>query len=302
MVAALVAAIGVRAPLTRQADPPTVVLDVVLSRSDGRPVTGLVAADFEVLSNGRRQTVAFVSSDPQPLSVVVMIDLTASARRAWKTSTSGVADAFAASMQPQDRVRFGGIATAVTLGPWSTDLRTIAQDAERTVLATKKEDEYGQSPIWDATDVALEALSGEVGRRAIVLVTDGQATGNVRGLEDVRRRAAALGISVNVIAAQAAGLPGLNSATLMLRQLAGMSGGVSIAFSETAARGGVPLSAVAGRLLSDLRGSYRLGFIPDRSDGQLHPIAVRVKTPGVTARAREQYLAGRGPDARKENR
>ena len=40
---------------------------------------------------------------------------------------------------------------------------------------------------------------------------------------------------------------------------------------------------------SDLQ--YVLGFSPEKLDGKLHKIELRVKQPGLTARTRKSYLA-----------
>jgi hypothetical protein len=42
----------------------------------------------------------------------------------------------------------------------------------------------------------------------------------------------------------------------------------------------------------ELHSQYVLGFTPTALDGRIHKLAVRVKKPGMTARARRSYLAG----------
>jgi hypothetical protein len=66
------------------------------------------------------------------------------------------------------------------------------------VFALPPADWLGPSPIWDVLVDLVEVLSSEPGPRAIVLVTDGLATGNARTAAHVEAaaRAAAVGISV----------------------------------------------------------------------------------------------------------
>jgi len=50
-----------------------VQLPVMVKYSDGRPVDGLLAKDFTVLENGKKQTLTYFTSDPFELSVVVVL-------------------------------------------------------------------------------------------------------------------------------------------------------------------------------------------------------------------------------------
>ena len=45
------------------------------------------------------------------------------------------------------------------------------------------------------------------------------------------------------------------------------------------------------RVAQELHSQYVLGFTPTVLDNRVHKLAVRVKQPGMTARARKSYLA-----------
>ena len=45
------------------------------------------------------------------------------------------------------------------------------------------------------------------------------------------------------------------------------------------------------RVAQELHSQYVLGFSPESLDGKVHKLEVRVKKPGMTARARKTYLA-----------
>jgi len=51
------------------------------------------------------------------------------------------------------------------------------------------------------------------------------------------------------------------------------------------------LTSTFTRVADELHRQYVLGFTPMKLDGKLHPLDVRVTTPGLTARARKSYLA-----------
>jgi hypothetical protein len=74
-----------------------------------------------------------------------------------------------------------------------------------------------------------------------------------------------------------------------LRRLADDSGGGY--FEVTNAERLGPLFT---RVAEELHRQYWLGFAPPVRDGKVHQIAVTVKRPGMTARARQSYVAPLG--------
>jgi Ca-activated chloride channel family protein len=46
------------------------------------------------------------------------------------------------------------------------------------------------------------------------------------------------------------------------------------------------------RIAQELHSQYVMGFTPETLDGKVHKLEVRVKKPGMTARARRSYVAG----------
>jgi VWFA-related protein len=48
------------------------------------------------------------------------------------------------------------------------------------------------------------------------------------------------------------------------------------------------------RVIDELHHQYALGFAPQKLDGKLHDLTVKVNKPGYTVRARKRYLAPRG--------
>ena len=46
-------------------------------------------------------------------------------------------------------------------------------------------------------------------------------------------------------------------------------------------------------MADELHRQYVLGFTPANLDGKVHKIDVRIKVPGITARARKSYIAAK---------
>jgi len=146
------------------------------------------------------------SQPAEPLTLCVIVDVTASMvqlpglvfdRQAADDQVSTVLAALDGLLEPADRVRFGRIARTVVFGPAFVPADEVGRAGR--VLALPEGDRYGPSPIWDAAGGALELLVGEGGRRAVIIWTDGRASGNRWSRHDVARRAGELGIPIHVV-------------------------------------------------------------------------------------------------------
>ena len=51
------------------------------------------------------------------------------------------------------------------------------------------------------------------------------------------------------------------------------------------------LASTFARVADELHRQYALGFEPPKLDGKSHKLEVRIKKPGMTARARKSYIA-----------
>jgi len=50
----------------------------------------------------------------------------------------------------------------------------------------------------------------------------------------------------------------------------------------------------SNRVIDELHHQYALGFVPQKFDGKLHDLTVKVNESGCTVHARKRYLAPRG--------
>ncbi len=71
-----------------------------------------------------------------------------------------------------------------------------------------------------------------------------------------------------------------------LAKIAAVTGGGYFELTSTS-----NLTATFSRVADELHRQYALGFTPDKLDGKMHPIEVRVAGDGMAARARKSYLA-----------
>jgi VWFA-related protein len=133
---------------------------------DGRPQSGLVAADFRVREDEVDQEPLTVESQLPPLSVVIAIDNSGSMRPRL-SETREAAKSFLDLLAPADSVQVVGFAQQVKiLGPMSSN-RAAASKA--IALTTAR----GNTALYDALFTSVDLLKDRPGRKAVVLLSDG---------------------------------------------------------------------------------------------------------------------------------
>ena len=154
---------------TFRADTNAVSVYATVIDEEGRLVTDLKQSDFDVFDNGKRQEMTVFSNGVQPITIVVMLDRSASMSEHFKL-VSDAAGTFLNHLLPEDRVRLGSFSTRVQIDPVSF---TSDTDELRRILRDDLQP-GGPTPLWNATASALTALSREPGRRVVLLFTDGR--------------------------------------------------------------------------------------------------------------------------------
>jgi VWFA-related protein len=149
--------------------------------------------------------------------------------------------------------------------------------------------------VFIAIDQSITALSSLPGRRVVLVFTDGYDSPYktlvpvkfkdlINRIRETNTMVYALGF-VEVIP-QPDKPPKINLPDKGLRTLADDSGGGYFEIQDTA-----NLTEVFTRVAEELHRQYWLGFAPPVRDGKTHTIGVTVKQLGLTARARQTYVA-----------
>jgi VWFA-related protein len=273
---------------------PLAVIDVAVTDGRGN-VEGLKAGDFEVFVDGRQKPVESFAGPPVPLSVVLLLDVSGS-MAVYVDLEDEISRSFAPALQPGDRALVGGIANRVQLAPRFTGIGKELISDGRKAVRFDKDDKFGPSPLWDALDATVTALEREAGRRGIILVTDGRATGNRIGSQAAILRAVQSGIVVHVLAEARALIirQGQESFArvrpgLALQELAQQTGGSCLPQDAGPSTELPEAGPVIARMVRDLRGMYTLGVSPDGPAGSVHRVEVRVNRSDLSVRARRFF-------------
>jgi Ca-activated chloride channel family protein len=289
----------------------TVAVYATVTDAEGKLVTDLTRDDFEVYDNGRLQPLTVFKRDVQPISVVVLLDRSASMRTNFRL-VEVAAGEFVKALLPDDHARIGSFANRIQLDP-----RNFTNDRGEllTILRTELQP-AGPTPLWNAVNVGVTALRHQVRRRVILVFTDGvdspMASRSVSSQEATESAQAddvmvyAIGFAPREGFGRRGGArgqrnpsaPGVVTFGPGRREPEGPDKGLPKIAAETG--GGyfeltrsVDLSATFAKVADELHRQYTLGFEQPKADGKSHRIEVRVKRAGLTARSRRSYLASR---------
>jgi len=309
VVAGCIGLSALPAPSPGQAAPPPIleittvtrVVDVYATVKDaqGRLVTSLGRDRFELREDGVRQQVDYFAHETDaPLSLGLVIDTSASQAQLLATEREKARAFLHTVLGASDRafvMRFGQ--EVVLLQGLTADIALLARgidavQADAGSSPSSADLSEGRRPrgtrLYDAIQQASALLSGQKGRKVLVLLTDGEDQGSrvTRGAAlEAAERAEVIVYSVLVadpIFYWARGRDFRGEAAL--EALQARTGGWMVRPEST--RG---LEEIA----SELRAQYRLGYTPRtaRYDGSFRRIEVRLHDGRHAVRARRGYYA-----------
>ena len=150
-----------------------VEVQCTVTAPDGTRVRGLTQDDFHVWEDGAEQKVASFDAATTPASIALVIDASPSIYRELG-DMRGIAQSIAKSLQPEDEVAVVAFADDThLLLPFSRDRSLL--NAALTSQELAQVANSSQSFIYQATYLtAVRLLSARSGRKAIILLTDGQ--------------------------------------------------------------------------------------------------------------------------------
>ncbi|HSI87803.1 MAG TPA: VWA domain-containing protein [Pyrinomonadaceae bacterium] len=147
-----------------------VTIPVRILDRNGRFVGGLERSSFKVFEDNIEQEIAYFSNESQPFTVVLVLDMSYSAKfKAAEIQSAALS--FIDQLRPKDTVMVISFAEEVQIHCEPTsDRREIYRAIRQTEIAT------GTS-VYEAVDVAMNVRLRDIeGRKAIVLFTDGVDT------------------------------------------------------------------------------------------------------------------------------
>jgi Ca-activated chloride channel family protein len=260
-----------------------VSLFVTVADAQGRLIPDLTKDDFEVYDNDKPQPIVYFENVIQPISVVVMLD-TSGSMTGSISLLKQAAEQFLLRLLPADQGRVGAFNDKIEMSAHFT------KDRDDLIGQVKELDFGNGTRLWDAVLTSLEGLDGVDGRRVVLVFTDGDDTESRARLGTVVDKARVLDAMVYAIGLESNYFNGQRMVRSQpdggLRKIADETGGGYFELKKTA-----DLAPTFTRVAQELHAQYVMGFSPTQLDGKVHKLAVRLKMPGLTARARRSYLA-----------
>ena len=301
---ALAAATAAPLPLGAQARPQGPVfgtgieiINLSLSVTDGRNnfVIDLAQRDFAVFEDGIRQELSLFTHEDLPISLVLLIDTSASMEEKLKTAQDA-AIRFTKTLRTQD------LAQVVQFNERAIPLQAFTSDLPALEKAIRSTEASGPTALHNALYVALKDLSrdkkaAELRRRAIVILSDGEDTASLVTDDQVLELARKSEINIYAIS--------LRPARAQDRQRQAFSQAeylINALTRETGGRAYFPVSigeldSVYDRIAEELRTLYSVGYVSAnvRRDGKWRRIVVRVPDrEGMQIRHKLGYYAPPG--------
>jgi Ca-activated chloride channel homolog len=278
---------------------------VTVTDRDGRLIPTLEQKDFEIRDEGKPQPITLFDNAPQPVRLIVMLDVSGSMEGNLPL-LRGAAEQLFARLGPNDVARVGTFGREVTISSGFTrDLNELRR-ALPTVIAPD-----APTPLWRAVSEAMDGFGDDgEGRPVVLVLSDGKDSGPVgfrqpfvsqaEVIDRARREDVMVyGIGIRSRRLRPAGPlgPGDLQAALMadlpdpgLALVAEETGG-----GYTEIRFGQDLGEAFARVADEFHSQYLIGFAPPKRDGKVHEIEVRVLSQrGLKPRARKNYVAPRG--------
>ena len=253
---------------TDSVDVDLVELYTTVVDSGNRPVTTLAESEFTVMEDGRRQELAkFELVENLPLTLGVVIDTSGSMETSLGEARRTASQFLANLITPRDRSFAVAFASRpVLLIGRTSDAGAVAASIERLRAA-------GNTALHDALITSLYYFRGVRGRRALVLLSDGEDTSSTVSFPDVEEYARRSGVAIYTI-----GL-GVGRTQMILRNklndLAKVTGGRSFFIAKAEV-----LAPVYDEIERELRSQYLLAYNSNRAGGGDDYRQVEVKVKG----------------------
>jgi VWFA-related protein len=171
LVAFLCIIAAAQSPPTFTAGVSLVHVDVGVTGTNDRILTGLSQDDFRVLDEGQEQVITVFLAEEQPLDLILLFDISASMRDHVAGIASAAREAFH-ELRKGDRVSVMTFtSTAAIVLPFTTDLKSVEHSIQGILDHRFRGGTQIREGIYEAADYFIGSERSQR-RRAIVVITD----------------------------------------------------------------------------------------------------------------------------------
>lgn len=264
------------------------VLCSVFDRKTDSFMTNLAREDFTLYEDGQPQEIInFARETDLPLTLAMLVDTSDSVTPKLKFIQDTATSFFQTVLRDRDRAMLVEFDSSVTL------LQDFTNDPNKMARQIRKLQAAGGTALYDAIAMTCdEKLIRETGRKAIIIVSDGEDFSSRTDLRQALEMALRAESTIFSISISKGGLFGTGDDTeegdRILRQLAQETGG-KVFFPIQAE----DLDEAFRQINQELRSQYNLGYLSTspRRDGSYRKIEIRVRDNNLKLNYRRGYYA-----------
>lgn len=270
-----------------------VILNVTLTDTYGRYVTGINKDAFTVLDDKEPQKISFFTDEDVPVSLGVIFDVSGSMSGDKLTKAREALRHFIDTSHDSDEYFLIGFNSRAQLLMDKTRNSDALLD-KLTFVQTK-----GQTALYDACYLGVERVAhGSHPKRAILVISDGQDNSSRYTFSELRKMLKESDVLIYAIGILDKGSPSELDVggQAMLDELASVSGGKAFFPSS-----GAEMNEIFERIAIELRHQYSIGYKPTNftNNGRWHRLKVKVTPPRglphLFVRSKEGYFATMNP-------
>jgi VWFA-related protein len=241
----------------------------------GEPLQALPREAFHVEEDGLPQTVTLYAAGELPVALAIAIDRSFSISAEQLQREVGGARTLLSRLKTADRAMLIAVGSEVDV------LSPLSSDRGQALAALGTLDRWGTTPLYDAAVAGIDAIQAAAGRRALVLLTDGDDRGSRTRDTELVAYARRKDVLVYPIAIGRARPP-------LFAELAAATGGRSFHATDAAA-----VDRAVRTIAEELSVQYLIGYQstrPDPARPEWRSIRVTIDRPNAHVRARDGYL------------
>jgi VWFA-related protein len=305
-------------PVVLAQDEPTIKLDVSLvnilcsvrNKSNGL-VGNLEKGDFQIFEDGKQQDIKYFTRETDlPLTIGLLVDTSKSQERLLDIEKRAAYQFFSKVLRKKDMAFLMQFGAEAELLQDDTNSPKLLQDGLNQLRLSVPVGGLHPGPVptmggnqagtilFDAVYLAsTEKLKGEVGRKTVVIITDGVDTGSKISKEKAIEAAQKSDVIIYSIDYEDPGAYGGGFGTIRLgggggegdlRRMSGETGGHVFKVDRKNS-----LDDIFRDLQDEMRSQYAIGYAPPngKKDGSYHKIEIKVSNKDYKIQARKGYYA-----------
>jgi Ca-activated chloride channel family protein len=294
--AGLALAAGFAAAQTFRGGVELVSVGVTVTDRSGAIVPGLTRDDFQIVEDGRPQSVVQFTAgleetsgvDPVPTHLGLLLDTSGSMEADHKLSRSAAIKFLNTLPEADD----------ITLVDFDTEVRVARygqREFPRLVERIRGRRPEGWTALYDALGVYLDGADAQDGRKILVLYTDGGDTRSALRYGDLLTLLKASDVTVHAVGFLENQGAAAHENRMRLLQIVEQTGGQAFFPGKLS-----DLDESYAKVVAEIRGQYHLGYASTNpaEDGAWRKVEVKVTRPDLKVRARKGYFARYRPSPR----